>query len=45
MKKYVCQVCGYIYDEAVEGAKFTDLPDWWVCPNCGAPKSEFKEMT
>ncbi len=44
MKKFVCRVCGYIYDEAVEGVAFADLPDWWVCPNCGAPKSEFEEI-
>ena len=36
MKKYVCTVCGYEYDPA-EGD-----PDDWVCPICGAPKSEFE---
>lgn len=39
--QYVCQICGYIYDEAVEKVPFTSLPDDWVCPNCGAPKSMF----
>ena len=32
MNKYKCTICGYIYDEAVEGTKFEDLPDSWVCP-------------
>jgi len=40
--KYVCQVCGYVYDEAVEKIPFKDLPDDWKCPLCGAPKSAFK---
>ena len=42
--KYVCP-CGYEYDPAVgdpdngiaPGTKFEDLPDTWVCPECGAP--------
>lgn len=49
MKKYVCDVCGYIYDPAEgdpdggipEGTPFDSLPDSWVCPVCGAPKTEF----
>ena len=45
MKKYRCTICGYIYDEAVEKVKFTDLPDDWKCPWCGAPKSMFQEIT
>lgn len=42
MKKYVCSICGYIYDEAKESVPFDDLPDDWKCPLCGAPKSEFQ---
>lgn len=42
MKKYICPICGYVYDEAKEGVKFDDLPDDWKCPLCGAPKSLFK---
>ena len=42
MKKYVCPVCGYVYDEEKEGIKFEDLPDDWKCPWCGAPKNLFK---
>ncbi len=39
--KYVCSVCGYVYDEAKEGKPFADLPDSWTCPLCGAAKSAF----
>ena len=39
--KYVCSLCGYIYDEDVEGVKFSTLPDDWTCPLCGAPKDAF----
>ena len=50
MDKYVCTVCGYIYDPAVgdpdngvaPGTSFTDLPEDWVCPECGVPKSDFE---
>lgn len=39
--RYVCSVCGYIYNEAKEGKAFSDLPDSWVCPLCGAAKAAF----
>ena len=39
--KYVCSICGYVYDEAREAVPFAQLPDSWVCPLCGAPKSAF----
>lgn len=39
--KFVCQLCGYVYDEAAEGTKFEDLPDDYVCPICGAGKDQF----
>ncbi len=49
MKKYVCNVCGYVYDPAVgdpdgnipAGTPFEDLPDDWTCPICGSGKEEF----
>lgn len=49
MRKYVCSVCGYIYDEAqgipeagiAPGTAWEDLPEDWTCPLCGAAKSEF----
>ena len=53
MKKYVCTVCGYVYDEdagipesgIAPGTKWEDLPDDWACPLCGATKGEFNEQT
>ena len=39
--RYVCPICGYIYDEAIEGTPFDSLPDSWSCPLCGAPKLMF----
>lgn len=49
MERWVCQVCGYVYDPAkgdpdsgvAPGTKFEDLPDDWTCPICGAQKSDF----
>ena len=41
--KHICSVCAYVYDEAVEGVPFDDLPDDWVCPICTADKSLFEE--
>lgn len=40
--KYVCSICGYVYDEAKEGKPFNELPDPWVCPVCGAARSAFR---
>lgn len=40
--RYVCQICGYVYDEAKEKVPFSELPDTWKCPLCGAAKSDFK---
>ncbi|MHC4622973.1 MAG: rubredoxin [Planctomycetota bacterium] len=50
MKKYKCLMCGYVYDpeagdpdNGVEaGTDFEDLPDDWVCPDCGVGKDEFE---
>jgi flavin reductase (DIM6/NTAB) family NADH-FMN oxidoreductase RutF/rubredoxin len=52
MASYKCVVCGYVYDPAegdsssgiAAGTAFEDLPDSWVCPVCGAPKSEFEKV-
>jgi pyruvate oxidase len=41
MARFRCTVCNYVYDETREGRKFSDLPDYWRCPVCGAPKSAF----
>lgn len=51
MDKYVCDVCGYIYDPELgdpdngvpAGTAFEDVPDDWVCPVCGAPKTSFSK--
>ena len=52
MKKYVCNVCGWIYDPAIgipedgiaPGTAFEDLPDDWVCPQCFVSKDEFSPL-
>lgn len=41
--KYKCNVCGYIYDEETETAKFEDLPEDWTCPVCGVGKDMFSK--
>ena len=49
MDRYICTVCGYVYDPAAgdpdngvkPGTAFENLPDDWVCPTCGASKDEF----
>ena len=49
MKKYVCNVCGYVYDPEVgdpdgnvdAGTAFENVADSWVCPICGASKDDF----
>ena len=51
MDKYVCEVCGYVYDPekgdpdngVAPGTAFEALPDDWVCPVCGAGKDAFKK--
>lgn len=40
--KYVCQVCGYVYDEEVEGVNWEDLGDDYECPLCGVEKDDFE---
>jgi len=39
--KYVCSICGYVYDDAQHKVPFAELPDDWRCPLCGAAKSDF----
>ncbi|MBI9091010.1 MAG: rubredoxin [Desulfobacterium sp.] len=51
MDKYVCDLCGYVYDPASgdpdngvdAGTSFDDIPDDWTCPVCGAGKDEFSK--
>ncbi len=40
--RYICQICGYVYDDAKEKVPFAQLPDTWRCPLCGAAKSDFR---
>ena len=40
--KYICSICGYVYDETAEGTAFAALPDSWVCPLCRAAKDLFR---
>ena len=52
MKKYVCDVCGWEYDPAVgdvdngvvAGTAFEDIPEDWVCPECGVGKDSFSPV-
>lgn len=39
--KYICDICGYEYDEEAEGVKWEDLPEDFVCPLCGVGKDQF----
>lgn len=40
--RYVCQICGYVYDDVKEKIPFDQLPADWICPLCGAAKTDFK---
>ncbi|MCB1936334.1 MAG: rubredoxin [Nitrosomonas sp.] len=50
MKKYQCNICGFIYDESVgdvahgiaAGTRWEDVPDSWACPECGVSKVDFE---
>ena len=50
MAKWECEICGYIYDEALgdpdhgiaPGTPWAGIPDDWSCPDCGVAKSEFQ---
>ncbi len=52
MQKYVCDLCGYVYDPAkgdpdngVEpGTSWEDIPSDWLCPECGAGKDQFSKQ-
>ncbi|MGA0264448.1 MAG: rubredoxin [Lysobacterales bacterium] len=49
-KAWMCIICGWIYDEekglpeeGIEpGTRWEDVPEWWVCPDCGAGKEDFE---
>ncbi len=50
MVKYVCEICGYVYDPAVgdpangvePGTAWENVPEGWMCPVCGVGKDQFK---
>ncbi len=50
MQKYVCKICGYVYDPQkgdpdngiIAGTAFEDLPELWLCPKCNADKDQFE---
>lgn len=50
LRKWMCVVCGFIYDEAegvpeegiAAGTRWEDVPDTWTCPDCGATKDDFE---
>ena len=52
MDKWICTVCGYVYDPAQgdpangvqPGTKFEDIPAEWVCPDCGVGKDQFEKV-
>jgi rubredoxin len=52
MTKYICTVCEYVYDPEIgdpdngvePGTAFEDLPDDWVCPECGVEKEDFEPL-
>jgi len=52
LDKYECTVCGYVYDPEIgdpegsiaPGTPFADIPEDWVCPLCGAAKSDFRKI-
>lgn len=49
-RQYVCVVCGFVYDEAKglpedgfpPGTRFSDIPNDWMCPDCGVGKEDFE---
>ena len=49
MKKWVCQICGFVYDESkglpeegiAPGTRWDDIPADWQCPDCGVGKADF----
>jgi len=52
MKRYICDVCQWIYDPAIgdpdngvpAGTEWEDVPEDWVCPECGVGKDKFSEL-
>ncbi|HSA07223.1 MAG TPA: rubredoxin [Candidatus Gastranaerophilales bacterium] len=53
MDKFVCTICGYVYDPAegdsdsgiAAGTSFQNIDEDWICPPCGAPKDLFERLS
>lgn len=51
-RKFICSACGYVFDEALgdpdsgiqPGTRWEDIPEDWLCPECGVDKSYFDLM-
>jgi rubredoxin-NAD+ reductase len=51
--KWICKVCGWVWDEALgdpesgipPGTRFEDIPDDWLCPDCGVGKDDFELLS
>lgn len=51
-QKFVCQVCGHVYDEELgdpdnglaPGTRWSDVPQSWYCPECGVTKADFSPV-
>jgi len=49
-KQYICLICGWVYDEEIgrpeegipAGTRWEDVPESWVCPECGVGKQDFE---
>jgi len=52
-RRWICVVCGYVYDEAegwaeegiAPGTRWEDVPEEWGCPDCGVGKADFELLT
>ena len=53
VNRYVCLICGYVYDEEkgapsdgiMPGTLWSDVAEDWLCPDCGAMKDDFEMIT
>lgn len=52
-RRFICQTCGYVYDEEkgdpgaglAPGSRWEDVPEDWCCPDCGTAKTDFGPVT
>ena len=50
MRRWECQICGFVYDESeglpghglAPGTRWEEIPETWTCSDCGTPKSQFE---